>query len=84
MKKIIFCILISLAAVAAATAQEAPKKQCTAITTKGKQCLNKASIGDKCHVHGKPKCGESGQLTGKGKPCGNPVKKAGEKCWRHS
>jgi hypothetical protein len=84
MKRIILCLFISLAAVAAATAQDTPKKQCTAMTQKNRQCLNKATIGDKCHVHGKAKCGDSGQLTGKGQPCKNPVKEKGLKCWRHS
>lgn len=79
-----------MAAVAAATAQDAPKKkQCTATTQKNKQCLNKATIGNFCFVHGKPKCGDPDslghqQLTGKGQACKNPVKEKGLKCWRHS
>lgn len=81
-RKLLLMALISLAAVLAATAQDAPvKKQCTATTVKGAQCRNKTT-GQYCTVHDPGK--QCGAPTQKGTPCKTPVKVKGAKCWRHS
>lgn len=88
MKRLIVIASLLIALTSIAISQEV-KKQCKGITTKGVQCMNR-QVGEYCHYHNpaKPKCGDPDsegkrQLTSNGQPCKNPVKKAGEKCWRH-
>lgn len=74
-------LLFSVFTIQAQVAQSA--NQCSALTTKGVQCKNKAVESDgKCKIHSDntPRCN---QLTKSGKPCKMVVKNPGDKCHNH-
>lgn len=78
-----FLLALLLTASLATIAQDKPKTQCEAVTTKGKQCMNPAKQhGKRCHVHDsdKPRCAGK---TVKGVQCKRGVSKEGDKCYSH-
>ena len=80
MKQLFLSALLCATLLVSGQTEPTPKR-CTAITVKGKQCLNKAKEGDKCYIHSdKNRCEAK---TQKGERCLLKAKEGQKFCFKH-